>query len=110
MSEILFVVIVALVAVAAQPQKAQLETFFAQMEKLACASDQKLNAIKAAVEAELKNAQDNAAKQLEQIRTGVDAKLQGVEKRLGESFQLFGARLEQLERELRSRNQTETVG
>ncbi|MBM3860855.1 MAG: hypothetical protein FJ395_14580 [Verrucomicrobia bacterium] len=86
----------------AQAQQAQLDAFAARADKQAAASDKKLDAIRADVEAKLKSAQDAAARQLEQIKAGVDAKLQGTEKRLGDSFQQF-------EKQLASRGNTGTA-
>lgn len=82
-------------------QKAQLETFSAQIGKLTESNDQRQEALRRTVEEQLKALQaDNAAK-LEQMRHTVDEKLQGtLEKRLGESFRLVSDRLEQVHKGL----------
>jgi DNA recombination protein RmuC len=57
----------------------------------------RLDALKAAVEERLKSIQEDNAKRLDQMRQTVDEKLQGtLEKRLGESFKQVSERLEQV--------------
>ena len=82
-------------------QKDQLETMAAAIEKLAGATEQKLDAIRLTVEGRLTKLQEDNAKQLEQMRQTVDEKLQGtLEKRLGESFRQVSERLEQVHKGL----------
>jgi len=60
-----------------------------------------LNAQTQAIESKLKSIQDDNAQKLEQMRATVDEKLQStLEKRLGESFRLVGAQLEQVQKGL----------
>jgi DNA recombination protein RmuC len=60
-----------------------------------------LNAQSLAIESKLKSIQDDNAQKLEQMRATVDEKLQStLEKRLGESFRLVGAQLEQVQKGL----------
>jgi DNA recombination protein RmuC len=60
-----------------------------------------LNAQTQAIESKLKSIQDDNAQKLEQMRVTVDEKLQStLEKRLGESFRLVGAQLEQVQKGL----------
>jgi DNA recombination protein RmuC len=60
-----------------------------------------LNAQSQAIESKLKSIQDDNAQKLEQMRATVDEKLQStLEKRLGESFKLVGAQLEQVQKGL----------
>jgi DNA recombination protein RmuC len=60
-----------------------------------------LNAQSQAIESKLKSIQDDNAQKLEQMRATVDEKLQStLEKRLGESFRLVGAQLEQVQKGL----------
>ncbi len=71
-------------------QKNQLELFAGQIE-----------GIRTAVDARLKQIQDESNTRLEQMRLTVDEKLQGtLEKRLGESFKLVSERLELVHRGL----------
>ena len=82
-------------------EKAQLETFAAQIASLTKTSGDKLDAMRATVEVELRRMHDDNTKQLEQMRQTVDEKLQGtLEKRLGESFKLVSERLEQVHKGL----------
>jgi len=81
----------------ATSQRTQLAGFAEQIGKLTESNQQKLDALKDAVETQLKSIQTDNAKQLEQMRATVDEKLQGtLEKRLGESFKLVSERLEQV--------------
>jgi len=60
-----------------------------------------LNSQTQAIESKLKSIQEDNAQKLEQMRITVDEKLQGtLEKRLGESFRLVGAQLEQVQKGL----------
>jgi DNA recombination protein RmuC len=82
-------------------EKAQLETFAGQIASLTKTSGDKLDAMRATVEVELRRMHDDNTKQLEQMRQTVDEKLQGtLEKRLGESFKLVSERLEQVHKGL----------
>lgn len=82
-------------------EKAQLETFAAQIASLTKTSGDKLDAMRATVEVELRRMHDDNTKQLEQMRQTVDEKLQGtLEKRLGESFKQVSERLEQVHKGL----------
>jgi DNA anti-recombination protein RmuC len=96
-------------AEAGQAQKTQLEAVAARLEKLSTGTDQKIEAAKASLEAKLKSAQDDAAKQLDQLRNGVTAGVQGAEKRLGESLAQAAQRLERVEQGLAARNNTGTA-
>ena len=79
----------------AQTQQKQLDGFSARLGMLIDSNQQKLDALKLAVEEKLKSIQDDNAKQLEQMRQTVDEKLQGtLEARLGESFKQVSERLE----------------
>jgi DNA recombination protein RmuC len=79
----------------AQTQQKQLDGFSAKLGMLIDSNQQKLDALKMAVEEKLKSIQDDNAKQLEQMRQTVDEKLQGtLEARLGESFKQVSERLE----------------
>lgn len=76
-------------------QRQQLGLFGERLDKLTQSNEQKLDALKLAVEAKLKSLQDDNAKQLDQMRQTVDEKLQGtLDKRLGESFKQVSERLE----------------
>ena len=78
-------------------QKAQLDGFAAQLARLTESNEQRLEALRAAVEGKLQQIRDDNAGQLEQMRATVDEKLQGaLEQRLGESFRLVSERLEQV--------------
>lgn len=60
-----------------------------------------LNVQTQAIESKLKSIQDDNAQKLDQMRATVDEKLQGtLEKRLGESFRIVGAQLEQVQKGL----------
>jgi DNA recombination protein RmuC len=79
----------------AAAEKSQLEAFSGQMASLTKTSGEKLEAVRATVEAKLQALQEDNAKRLEQMRQTVDEKLQGtLEKRLGESFKQVSERLE----------------
>ncbi|NUM75351.1 DNA recombination protein RmuC [candidate division KSB1 bacterium] len=77
------------------------ESVTSQLNRLTDSNEKKLDALRGAVEGNLKQIQDDNAKQLEQMRNTVDEKLQGtLEKRLGESFKQVSERLEQVHRGL----------
>lgn len=79
----------------ANQQKTQLEAMSAAIGRLSESNADRLEAVRATVEAKLQSLQEDNAKQLEQMRQTVDEKLQGtLEKRLGESFKLVSDRLE----------------
>jgi DNA recombination protein RmuC len=85
----------------AQLQKNQLDTFSSQLGNLTQSNEQKFETLRQAVEASLKNIQDDNSSKLEQIRSTVDEKLhETLEKRLGESFKLVSERLELVQRGL----------
>ncbi|MCL5126766.1 MAG: DNA recombination protein RmuC [Deltaproteobacteria bacterium] len=85
----------------ADSQQKQMASFSSQLTGLTESNQQKLDALKTAVEDKLKSIQEDNAKQLDQMRATVDEKLQGtLEKRLGESFKQVSERLEQVHRGL----------
>lgn len=72
-------------------------TFSTQPATLIDSNQQKLDALKGAVEEKLKGIQEDNSKQLDQMRATVDEKLQGtLEKRLGESFTVVSQQLKQV--------------
>jgi len=78
-------------------QQNHLETSAGQMNVLTKNSEERIERIREAVDARLKQLQDDNAKSIEQIRLTVDEKLQGtLERRLGESFRQVSERLEQV--------------
>lgn len=82
-------------------QKNQLDTFSKQLSTMSAANEQKLEKMRETVEGRLKSLQEDNSKKLEQMRATVDEKLHAtLEKRLGESFQLVSARLEQVHKGL----------
>jgi len=81
----------------AKLEKSQLEGFGQRLDKLTQSNEQKLDALKGAVEAKLEGIRQDNSRQLEQMRATVDEKLQGtLEKRLGESFKQVSERLEEV--------------
>jgi DNA recombination protein RmuC len=85
----------------AAAEKLQLDMFSKQIESLTKTSGEKLEAVRATVEAQLQSMKSDNATQLEQMRLTVDEKLQGtLEKRLGESFKQVSERLEQVHKGL----------
>ena len=82
-------------------QTQQQDGFKAQLSRLTDSNEQKIDALRIAVETKLTQLQaDNTAK-LEEMRRTVDEKLQGtLERRLGESFKLVSERLEQVHKGL----------
>ncbi len=82
-------------------QKNQLDTFARQLNALTDSNEKKLEGMKNAVEARLKDLQEDNSRQLDRMRATVDEKLQGtLEKRLGESFRQVSERLEQVHKGL----------
>src|SRR5205814_9071164 len=78
-----------------EAQRTQMGSFSIQLGTLIESNQQKLDALKLAVEEKLKGIQEDNAKQLDQMRATVDEKLQDtLEKRLGESFNQVSERLE----------------
>lgn len=72
-----------------------------RVNEIATLQFNQLNSQTQAIEAKLKSIQDDNSLKLEQMRATVDEKLQGtLEKRLGESFRLVGAQLEQVQKGL----------
>jgi DNA recombination protein RmuC len=85
----------------AEGQHKQLENFAGQLGNLTESNQQRLEALRAAVEAKLKQIGEDNTRQLDQMRATVDEKLQGtLEKRLGESFRQVSERLEAVSRGL----------
>jgi DNA recombination protein RmuC len=82
-------------------QQRQLQGFGEQLATLTQSNEQRLDAVRVAVEQRLEALRvDNAAK-LDQMRATVDEKLQAtLEQRLGESFKIVSDRLEQVHRGL----------
>lgn len=82
-------------------QKDQLEAFTVRLGRLTESNENRLDALRTAIDGKLKQIQEDNAKQLEQMRATVDEKLQGtLEKRLGESFKQVSERLEQVHKGL----------
>jgi len=82
-------------------QTREMEAFSAQLGLLTKSNEDRLDALKATVEARLQSLQEDNAKHLDQMRATVDEKLQGtLEKRLGESFRQVSERLEQVSKGL----------
>jgi DNA recombination protein RmuC len=76
-------------------------TVVSRVNEIASLQFNQLNAQSQAIESKLKSIQEDNAARLEQMRQTVDEKLQGtLEKRLGESFKLVGAQLEQVQKGL----------
>ncbi|HOW43346.1 MAG TPA: DNA recombination protein RmuC [Candidatus Omnitrophota bacterium] len=76
-------------------------TVVSRVNEIASLQFNQLNAQSQAIESKLKSIQEDNAAKLEQMRQTVDEKLQGtLEKRLGESFKLVGAQLEQVQKGL----------
>ena len=72
-----------------------------RVNEIATLQFNQMNSQTQAIEAKLKSIQDDNSLKLEQMRATVDEKLQGtLEKRLGESFRLVGAQLEQVQKGL----------
>jgi DNA recombination protein RmuC len=76
-------------------QKAQLDTFAAQLNTLTQANEKRLNELRATVDERLRQMQSDNAAKLEQMRQTVDERLTStLEQRLGESFKQVSERLE----------------
>ncbi len=85
----------------ARLQKNQLETFADSLRRLTESNENRLEGLRNAIEAKLKEIQGENGRQLEQMRATVDEKLQGtLEKRLSESFKQVSERLEQVHKGL----------
>jgi len=81
--------------------KNQLSVFSEQLAKMTESNDQRMEALRVAVDGRLKLIQEDNSKQLDLMRSTVDEKLQGtLEKRLGESFKQVSERLEQVHKGL----------
>lgn len=82
-------------------QQSHLEQSGNQMNLLTKSSEERIERIREAVDAKLRQIQEDNAKSIEQLRQTVDEKLQGtLERRLGESFRQVSERLEQVHRGL----------
>jgi len=82
-------------------QHVYLENVSNRVGQLTQTSEQRMDALKAAVETRLQAIQEDNARRLEQMRQTVDEKLQGtLEKRLGDSFRLVSERLELVQKGL----------
>ena len=82
-------------------QKDQLEAFTIRLGRLTESNENRLDALRNAIDDKLKQIQEDNSRQLEQMRATVDEKLQGtLEKRLGESFKQVSERLEQVHKGL----------
>jgi DNA recombination protein RmuC len=82
-------------------QKEQMEAFAVRLARLTESNENRLEALRNAIDGKLKQIQEDNSRQLEQMRATVDEKLQGtLEKRLGESFKQVSERLEQVHKGL----------
>src|SRR5208337_4959143 len=82
-------------------QKDQMEAFAVRLARLTESNENRLEALRNAIDGKLKQIQEDNSRQLEQMRATVDEKLQGtLEKRLGESFKQVSERLEQVHKGL----------
>jgi DNA recombination protein RmuC len=82
-------------------QKDQLDSFSRQLLEMTKLNESKLEAMRKAVDTQLRTLQEDSSRKLEQMRAVVDEKLQStLEKRLGESFKQVSERLEQVYRGL----------
>ena len=82
-------------------QKDQLDSFSRQLLEMTKLNETKLEAMRKAVDTQLRTLQEDSSRKLEQMRAVVDEKLQStLEKRLGESFKQVSERLEQVYRGL----------
>ncbi len=78
-------------------QKDQLDSFSKQLLAMTKLNEEKLEALRKAVETQLRTMQEDNSRRLEQMRAVVDEKLQStLEKRLSESFKQVSERLEQV--------------
>jgi DNA recombination protein RmuC len=81
--------------------QSSIEAFSARLAKLTESNENRLEALRNAIDGKLKQIQEDNSRQLEQMRATVDEKLQGaLEKRLGESFKQVSERLEQVHKGL----------
>ncbi len=82
-------------------QKEQMEAFSVRLARLTESNENRMEALRNAIDGKLKQIQEDNSRQLEQMRATVDEKLQGtLEKRLGESFKQVSERLEQVHKGL----------
>ncbi len=82
-------------------QKNQLDFFGQQIANLTRSNEEKLEALRLAVDGKLKQIQEDNIRQLDLMRATVDEKLQStLEKRLGDSFKHVSERLEQVHKGL----------
>ena len=82
-------------------QKDQLDSFSRQLLEMTKLNESKPEAMRKAVDTQLRTLQEDNSRKLEQMRAVVDEKLQStLEKRLGESFKQVSERLEQVYRGL----------
>ena len=78
-------------------QKDQLDSFSKQLLEMTRLNETKFEAMRKAVETQLRTLQEDNSRKLEQMRAVVDEKLQStLERRLGESFKQVSERLEQV--------------
>ncbi len=78
-------------------QKDQLDSFSKQLLAMTKLNEEKLEALRKAVETQLRTMREDNSRRLEQMRAVVDEKLQStLEKRLSESFKQVSERLEQV--------------
>jgi DNA recombination protein RmuC len=84
-------------AAIAELQRNHLEGLTNQLTALTQSNEQRLESVRSAIEAQLRQIREDNARQLDQMRATVDEKLQGtLERRLGESFKQVSERLEQV--------------
>lgn len=82
-------------------QREKLDGMTQQLGELAVRNQESLEAVRTALDARVKEMQDNNEKKLEEMRRTVDEKLHDtLEKRLGDSFKLVSDRLESVHRGL----------
>ena len=78
-------------------QKDQLDSFSKQLLEMTQLNEKKFEAMRKAIETQLRTLQEDNSRKLEQMRAVVDEKLQStLERRLGESFKQVSERLEQV--------------
>ena len=81
----------------ARMQKDQLDSFARQLVEMTKLNAHKFDALRIAVENQLRQLREDNSKKLDRMRETVDERLQGtLEKRLGQSFQQVSERLEQV--------------
>ena len=82
-------------------QREQMDGMTQQLKDLSVRNQESLEAVRTALDARVKEMQDNNEKKLEEMRRTVDEKLHDtLEKRLGDSFKLVSDRLESVHRGL----------